>query len=175
LWIVHQARRNRGLTNRDFSAEGLVGNADLVVEVLPCVEVAVAGVWCEVVILRPSINYLTVGIPNDCFTALSGGEVECGSLIGLIFKGEFESNLVVGLGFANANERDFGGCDFESCLIRLKIELIGAFESFFRALHKETSFDQAWGGEKFIGLASTGSGIGNVCGGKGGWQNGESG
>ena len=76
--------------------------------------------------------------------------------------------MVVGLGFANANEGDFGWCDFESCLIRLKIELIGAFESFFRALHKETSFDQARCGEKFIGLASTGSGIGNISGVKGG-------
>ena len=173
--IVHQARRNRGFTDGDFSAEGLVGNGDLVVEVLPCVEVAVAGVWCEVVILRPSINYLTVGIPNDCFTALSGGEVERGSLIGLIFQGKLQRNLVIGLGLANADEGDFRWRNFEAGLIRLKVQLIGAFESFFRALHKETSFDQAWGGEKFIGLASTGSGIGNVCGGKGGWQNGESG
>jgi len=169
LRIVHQARRNGGFTDGDFSAEGLVGNGDLVVEVLPCVEVAVAGVRCEVVILRPSINYLAFRIPNDRFAALGGGEVKCGSLIGLIFEGKFEGNLVVGLGLSNANEGDFGGCDFKSCLIRFKIQLIGAFESFFRALHKETSFDQARGGEKFIGLAGTGSGIGNICGGKGGW------
>ena len=160
--VVHQTRRNGGFTDGDFSAEGLVGNGDLVVEVLPCVEVAVAGVWCEVVVLRPSVDNLAVGIPNDRLTALSGGEVECGSLIGLIFQRKFEGNLVVGLGFANADEGDFGGCDFEAGLIRLKIELIGAFESFFRALHKETSFDQAWGREKLIGLASTGSGIGNI-------------
>ena len=105
--IVHQARRNRRFTDGDFPAEGLVGNGDLVVEVLPCVEVAIAGFWCEVVILRPSVDYLAVGIPNDRFTALRGGEVECGSLIGLIFEGKFEGNLVIGLGFANANEGDF--------------------------------------------------------------------
>lgn len=110
--IVHQARRNRGFTDGDFSAEGLVGNGDLVVEVLPCVEVAVASVRREVVVLRPSVDYLAVGIPNDRFTALGGGEVECRSLVGLIFKGELKGNLVIGLGFANANERDFGWCNF---------------------------------------------------------------
>jgi len=112
LRVVHQTRRNGGFTHGDFTAEGLVGNGELVIEVLPCVDVAVASVRCEVVILRPSINYLTVGIPNDRFTALGGGEVECGSLIGLIFEGKFEGNLVIGLGFANANEGDFGGCNF---------------------------------------------------------------
>jgi len=168
LRIVHQARRNCGFTDGDFSAEGLVGNGDLVVEVLPCVEIAVAGVRCEFVILRPSIDYLAFRIPNDRFTALGGGEIECRSLIGLIFEGKFEGNLVVGLGLSNANEGDFGRCDFKSCLIRFKVELIGAFESFFRALHKETSFDQAGGGEKFMGLASTGSGIRNISGVKGG-------
>ena len=173
--VVHQTRRNGGFTDGDFSAEGLVGNGDLVVEVLPCVEVAIAGVRREVVVLRPSVDYLAVGIPNDRFTALGGGEVECGSLIGLIFQRKFEGNLVIGLGFANANEGDFGGCNFEAGLIRLKIQLIGAFESFFRALHKETSFDQAWGREKLIGLASTGSGIGNIRREDGGRQKGKSG
>ena len=173
--VVHQTRRNGGFTDGDFSAEGLVGNGDLVVEVLPCVEVAVAGVRREVVVLRPSVDYLAVGIPNDRFTALGGGEVECRSLIRLIFKGKFEGNLIVGLGFANTNERDFGWCNFEAGLIRLEIQLVGTFESFFRALHKETSFDQARGGEKFIGLASTGSGIGNICRKEGGRQKGKSG
>ena len=110
--VVHQTRRNRGFTDGNFPAEGLVGNGDLVVEVLPCVEVAVASVRREVVVLRPSVDYLAVGIPNDRFTALGGGEVECRSLIRLIFKGKFEGNLVIGLGFANANEGDFGGCNF---------------------------------------------------------------
>ena len=173
--IVHQTRRNRGFTDGNFPAEGLVGNGDLVVEVLPCVEVAVAGVRREVVVLRPSVDYLAFGIPNDRFTALGGGEVECGSLIGLIFEGKFEGNLIVGLGFANTNERDFGWCNFEAGLIRLEIQLVGTFESFFRALHKETSFDEARGGEKFIGLASTGSGIGNICREDGGRQKGKSG
>jgi len=175
LRVVHQTRRNGGFTDGDFSAEGLVGNGDLVVEVLPCVEVAVAGVRREVIVLRPSVDYLAVGIPNDRFTALGGGEVECGSLIGLIFEGKFEGNLIVGLGFANTNERDFGWCNFEAGLIRLEIQLVGTFESFFRALHKETSFDEARGGEKFIGLASTGSGIGNICREDGGRQKGKSG
>ena len=130
----------------------------------PCVEVAVARVLGEIVILGPSVDDLSVRIANNGFTSLGRREVEGGTFILFIFQSEFKDNLVVGLGVTNPLQGEFRWGNLESGIVGVQVQFVGSFELLFGALHEEASFDQTGGRKKLIRLASAGCGIGDIGG-----------